>query len=125
MTTINIPTVRPAKKGDERITLTIDRDLAQVLMNATGLFTDVLCGRYETIADRVISSRLDTMGLAAARSALRPLKEAKKAQFPELSAKGSYAPGFSKDTAISNNIYLAVRDALYQETDSYTQLEAV
>ena len=111
-----------------KITLTMDEEIAWILMDATEFYGRVLCGQYEEIARKVAEVQYERLrnkkapeAVEAESSELWDLRNKaetallwpKKVQFPELEGIGHHhGLGYSRTTDISYNIYQAVRNAM-------------
>ena len=111
-----------------KITLTMDEEIAWILMDATEFYGRVLCGQYEEIARKVANVQYERLrdktgpeANKAESSELWDLRNKaetallwpKKVQFPELEELGHHhGRGYSHTTDISYNVYQAVRYAL-------------
>jgi len=110
-----------------KITLTMDEEIAAVLMRATEYYSRIFCGQYDVIPDEIVRIRrshvvghdgekawnqISSEEYQKCRAAEETLFRAFHIQYPELERYSHWGLGYSRETDISFNIYQAVRYAI-------------
>ena len=110
-----------------KITVTMDEEIARILMDATEFYARVLCGQYEEIPREVTEARSEHIIKKEGKEAWEQVSSeeygkhavaegllmmARRSQFPELDGiSHHWGLGYSRMTDISYNLYQAVRYA--------------
>lgn len=109
------------------VTLTMDEEIAEILMHATEYYSRIFCGQYSIMPNEMVNIRRsyiiekegeevwDQISLEEykkCRITEEALFQAFHIQFPELARNSHWGLGYSRETDIAFNIYQAVRYAL-------------
>lgn len=112
---------------DEQIQLTMDRDVAGIVMRACEFYSRVLCGQYDQIPNEVMDSRLAKILKEEGKEKMHEkfdevirqrddaadvFKNARKIQFPELDLFAHYGFGYSELTDRAFDVYQVLRYAI-------------
>lgn len=110
-----------------KIMLTMDEEIAAVLMRAAEYYGRIFCGQYDVMPDEMVRIRrshliehggkeewdkISSQEYKKCRDTEEALYRAFHIQYPELERYSHWGLGYSRETDISFNVYQAVRYAL-------------